>query len=111
MKNRFQGWSKESTIAYVWCSEDDIDVVNLLWVHVEYYIDVVMSFCYNAYVLNKYMIDVLMFTWMYDAFFTMILWWVASCIHGITFDDGGFNPIVRIEVFDVYDGSLVEVMA
>ena len=33
------------------------------------------------------------------------------CIHGITFDDGGFNPIVWIEVCDVYDGSLVEVMA
>ena len=44
------------------CYEDDTDVVNLLWVHVEYYIDVVMSFCYNAYVLNKYMNDVLMFT-------------------------------------------------
>ena len=56
-----------------------------------------------------------MFTWMYDALMTISfdddMMMGCICIHGINFDDGGFNPIVWIEVFDVYDGSLVEVMA
>ena len=43
--------------------------------------------------------------------FDDVMMTVASCIHGINFDYGGFNPIVWIEVFDVCDGSLVEVMA
>ena len=39
---------------------------------------------------------------------TMIWWRVASLHSWHNFDEGDFNPIVWIEVFDVCDGSLVE---
>ena len=48
--------------------------------------------------------DVLMFIWMYDAInddFWRYYDDGCICIHGMNFDDSGFNPIVWIEVFDV----------
>ena len=39
----------------------------------------------------------------------MMIWWCVASLHSWhNSDDGGFNPIVRIGVFDVCDDSLVE---